>query len=86
MTDELKIQKRILELLEVLVKSKLSENIKQETEDPKRKLLYELTGKANIKTIVQRTGFSAGKVSGIWKKWESTGILKRDGQSYSRIV
>ena len=90
MNDELKkqikIQERILELLEVLVKEKLYKIIQEETKDAKLKLLYQLTGEVSREEIVRQTGFSAGKVSGTWQRWETLGIFKKEGQSYRKVI
>lgn len=85
MREELETLKRIEELLQVLVRASFSAIVKEELGDEKRKLLYKLTGKVSVKEIAKRTGFSAGKISGIWQEWEQAGLLIKDGKQYKKV-
>ena len=77
--------RRILELLEALVKMRLAELISKEITKPNERLLYELTGMATTKEIVSKTGLSAGKISGLWNKWYADGILTKKGKTYYKF-
>jgi hypothetical protein len=75
--------KRIRELLEFLVKQKISEKIKKLSADDK--IVYDLTGKKRD-FIQERTGFAAGKISRIWSELEEKGVLVKKGKSYKKVV
>ena len=77
---------RLLELMEALTRITLSQILGKELDDPKKRKLYDLTGRAKVRDLVQRTGLSAGTISGLWKKWHSMGILKKRGKSYFRVL
>lgn len=83
--EKLELLRRAATMLEALVKMKIDDVLKAELKDPKMKKLYDLTGKATQTQLVKQTGFSAGKISGIWKKWERKGILKKVGKIYKKI-
>lgn len=78
--------KRIEELLETLVKINLKNIVASELEDPKLKKLYDLTGQHKVNDISKKLGFSTGKISQIWQKWESMGLLKKQGKLYRKIT
>ncbi len=80
MTEDIK---KIRELLEFLVKDKLSAKLNKLSADEKK--VYDLTGeKRDI--IQQKTNFAAGKISGIWQKLEDEGLLIKEGKSYRKVV
>lgn len=74
------------ELLEILVKLQLKSTLNEELSDPKNRKLYELTGNKSIGEISKELKMSAGKISGIWKRWEQQGLLIKDGRSYKRVI
>lgn len=74
------------ELLEILVRLQLKPALDEELADPKNRQLYELTGKLPIGRIAAQLKMSAGKISGIWQRWEQRGLLIKDGRSYRRAV
>jgi len=78
--------KRIEELLETLVKIHLSPIIDKELADLKMKQLYEMTGRENISVISKRLGFSTGKISQIWQRWEQKGLLNKQGKFYKKAI
>jgi hypothetical protein len=85
-SEELKILKQIEDLLRVLVRVSLSEKLRSIRAHKQRKFLYENTGLLPVKELSRRTGFSAGKISGIWQEWEDSGLLIKDGKQYRRAV
>lgn len=78
--------KRIEDLLEVLVKIKLSSVIESELSEPKMLKLYEMTGKFPSSQISKEIGFSTGKISNIWQEWERKGILRKEGKKYKKTL
>ena len=82
MTSEQDI-KKIREMLEFLVRHKISENVEKLSED--EKIVYKLIGK-NVKEISARTNFSVGKISGIWRELENKGLLIKEGRNYRKVV
>ncbi|MGA2435994.1 MAG: hypothetical protein ABSG25_11975 [Bryobacteraceae bacterium] len=64
---------------------KLSELLSKELTDASKKKLYELTGSADRKELVQLTKMSAGTISGLWQRWYSMGILTKRGKFYYKM-
>jgi hypothetical protein len=85
MSEELKALKRIELLLEVMAKTAVSETLAKILKEPKHKLLYENTGRLSVKELSKHTGFSVGKISGLWSQWEQEGLLVKGGKSYHRV-
>ncbi len=85
MSEELETLKRIETLLAALVKAKLSDEIGIRLKDPKRKPLYELTGKGTVRDLARKTGFSIGQISKVWQEWEQAGLLIKDGKQYKKV-
>ena len=57
--------KKIREMMEFLVKEKISKKLKELSSDEKK--VYELVGKSQA-DMVKITRFSAGKISKIWRQ------------------
>jgi hypothetical protein len=85
-TEELKSLKRIEELLAVLVRVSIAEQLQSIRADKEQKFLYDNTGTLPVKELSRRTGFSAGKISGIWQQWEDAGLLVKDGKQYRKVL
>ena len=83
MTSEQDI-KKIREMMEFLVKQKISEKLDKLNSEEKK--VYNLTGNKGQVEMVKVTGFSAGKISKIWQKLESRGILVKEGKGYRKVV
>ncbi len=77
--------KRIRELAEALTKMKLNEMLDKELTDVASRKLYELTGKSDTRQLVQLTGMSAGKISKLWQKWYSMGVITKRGKFYYKL-
>lgn len=77
---------RIEDLLRALVKATLSERLAKELADPKLRLLYSRTGQHTVSQLARATGFSAGKISGIWQRWETLGMVSKEGSRYRPVV
>lgn len=84
-SEELKALKRIELLLETLARTAVSEKLAKVSKEPKHKLVYENTGRLSVQELSRRTGFSVGKISGLWSQWEQEGLLVKDGKSYRRV-
>jgi hypothetical protein len=52
--------------------------------DDKLRQLYLGTGKLNRGQLERQTGFSAGKISGLWAQWEQAGLLVKSGKSFKK--
>jgi len=85
MSDQEKKLGRLVELTEALLRTRISELLEKELDDPKKKELYRLTGKKNTRELSDLTGLSTGAISGLWQRWYSKGILKKQGKFYIRI-
>jgi hypothetical protein len=85
MNDQEKKLDRLVMLVEALVRMRIAEVLEKELHDNNERKLYELTGKKPVKELADITGFSAGKISGLWQEWHSKGILKKDGKSYRKL-
>ena len=77
---------RIELLLAVIAKSQLKRTLDEELKDDKMRKLYRLTGSATRAEIARATGFSTGKVSLIWQRWEEAGMVAKDGKGYKRTI
>ncbi|MFH1399445.1 MAG: hypothetical protein ABIG95_05025 [Candidatus Woesearchaeota archaeon] len=86
MTKELETLQRIESLLEILVKQKLSKELNKINSDKRISLLYQLTGVESREEIVKKTGFSAGKISSIWREWDNAGLIKKVGKTYVKVL
>lgn len=84
MSHELQALRRIEALLQALVRISLSATISKFLTDDRLRDLYWNTGNMTRGKLERRTGFSAGKISGLWQQWEQAGLLIKSGQSYRR--
>jgi DNA-binding transcriptional regulator GbsR (MarR family) len=73
MSEELRTLKRIELLLETIAKTAVAEKVSKVLEDRKHRILYGNTGRLSVKELAKRTGFSVGKISGLWNQWEQEG-------------
>ncbi len=83
MTSEQDI-KRIREMMEFLVKQKISEKLDKLNADEKK--VYNLTGEKGQVEIAKMTGLSAGKISKIWQNLENKGFLIKERQVYKKVI
>jgi hypothetical protein len=83
-SEELDVLKHIEDLLRSLLRSSLSEPMSRLLTDENLRRLYWSTGNVKRQELERRTGFSAGKISGLWAQWEQAGILVKTGKSYRR--
>ena len=76
--------KKIREMMEFLVRQKVSEKLNKLNSDEKK--IYNLTGEKGQVDMVKLTGFSAGKISKLWQKLEREGLLIKEGSKYKKVV
>lgn len=86
MSEELQTLQRIEDLLETLVKLGVSDRLATLLKDPGHKMAYENAGRLTVRELSKLTGFSAGKISGLWSQWEEAGLLVKHGKTYRRIL
>jgi hypothetical protein len=84
MSDQEKLDK-LIELVEALLRTRISELLEKELDDPKKKKLYELTDRKKIRQLSELTGLSTGAISGLWQRWYSKGILRKQGKFYVKF-
>lgn len=85
-TEELAALIRIEELVRAIARTALSDALAEIVGDKKLRLLYEEAGRIPRAELSRRTGFSGGKISGLWKKWEARGLMVKDGKSYRPVL
>jgi hypothetical protein len=85
MSEELRTLKRIELLLEIMVKAAVADKLSKIFKEKKYAFLYENTGSLPRPELEKKTGFSAGKISGLWSQWEREGLMVKDGKSYRRV-
>ena len=77
---------RIEVLIGAIARVALSEPLSEIVADSKLRLPYEQAGRIARPELERRTGFSGGKISGLWKQWEAEGLMVKDGRSYRPIL
>ncbi len=84
MSEETEALGRIEALLRSLVRISLTEPASRLLTDERLRDLYEGTGKLKRTELERKTGFSAGKISGLWAEWERAGLLVKYGKTYRK--
>jgi hypothetical protein len=84
MSEELATLKKIESLLKNLVKVSLSTAIEKHLTDERLWDLYTNTGKLTRGELERQSGFSGGKISGLWQAWEQAGLLIKEGKAYRK--
>jgi hypothetical protein len=84
MSEEIEALGRIEALLRSLVRISLTEPASRLLTDERLRDLYEGTGRLKRTELERKTGFSAGKISGLWAEWERAGLLVKDGKTYRK--
>jgi hypothetical protein len=78
---------RIEDILRGLLRASVSPNLAEIRGDTTLRKVYDMTGTdVPISRIAKVTKMSTGKVSGIWKSWEESGLLAKHGKSYRKLV
>lgn len=76
--------KKIREMMEFLVKQKISEKLKHLTDSEKK--IYDLTGQIGQTEIVKTLKTAPNTVSKVWQKLEGEGLLVKDGKGYRKVI
>jgi hypothetical protein len=84
--DELATLERIEVLVAAIARAALAAPLSEIMGHSKFRLLYEKAGSIARPELERRTGFSGGKISGLWKQWEAKGLMIKDGKSYRPIL
>ena len=85
--DVCALLRRTNDLLQILVKVQLRAVIEAELSDPKKRMLYGLTGESlPVTKIAERVGLATGTISRTWQHWEDVGLLIKEGKSYRRAL
>lgn len=78
---------RVNELLLILAKTGLRDVLATELDEPKKRKLYELTGKGlPVKELTKKVGMSTGAISKVWQTWEELGLLTKRNGKYWRSL
>lgn len=84
--DVLTALKRIEELLLVIAKTGLAERLSEIFEDKQHRFIFENVGRLPVKILAKKSGLSAGTISNLWRHWEQSGLLVKDGKQYRRVI
>ena len=84
--DLLHALERNNELLTLIAKFTASNFLENEITDTKLKKLYELTGNKTQKEISKSLSMGDKTITAAWKRWESIGLLSKEGKTYRRIL
>lgn len=76
--------KKIREMMEFLVKQKISEKLKKINETERE--IYDLTGKKGHTEMFKTLKVAPNTVSKVWQKLESEGLLIKEGTKYRKVV
>jgi hypothetical protein len=86
-TDTKDILLRIDQTLAGILKALIANQIKEIRSNETLSRIYELTGTGKtIGEIAKKTNVSTGKVSGVWKGWEESGLIVKSGKSFKKLT
>lgn len=72
--------------LTILVKLNIAQVINQVITDENEKILYEFTGIKKRADILEDLHISPNTVSDLWNLWYNLGILKKEGNSFKKVI
>lgn len=75
---------RIESLLMILVRRAVQSALEEELKDPTMRAIYEATGEKTAREIAQAAGVGVATVSRTWSRWESLGLVVKEGARYRR--
>lgn len=87
-SDDAKVVLDSLRRIEQMVPSwraTVSERLDEILNDHNTRLIYQGAGKISRPELERRTGFSGGKISNLWKQWETHGLMVKSGKSYKAL-
>ena len=76
--------KKIREMMEFLVKQKISEKLKHLPDTEKK--IYDLTGEKNHTEMFKTLKIAPNTVTKVWQKLENEGLLVREGKGYRKVI
>ena len=76
--------KKIREMMEFLVKQKISDKLKKLSETERK--IYELTGKKGHTEMFKTLKVAPNTVSKVWQNLENEGLLVKDGKGYRKVI
>jgi len=85
-SELLDVMKRVEELLFVCAKAALAPHFDRECADDRLRRLYELTGVKSAEQICKELRMSKETVSKTWQRWETLGLLAKDGRGYRKAL
>jgi hypothetical protein len=77
---------RTNELLTTIAKAQIASILATELADPKKRKLYELTGRSTRREVMKKLGMSPSTISTTWQHWEQIGLVVKDGQQFRKVV
>ncbi len=77
---------RIEYLLQVIAKVQLAPLVERELVDDRTRSLYELTGTVTAAEAARKLKLGKKTVLDTWKRWESLGLVMRDGKQYKKAI
>jgi len=87
MSKEVEILNKIHDKIEFLARLQAMPILENELKTKQLRLLYDNTGTGVPRPkLAKMTGFSEGKISGLWADWELKGLLKKEGKSYKKAL
>jgi hypothetical protein len=75
---------RIEGLLRTLVRISMRSVMDEELKEPAARAIYEATGDHTAREIAAAAGIGVGTVSRTWSRWETMGLVVKDGTRYRR--
>ncbi len=81
------ILERIDQMLSGIIRILLAEQVAAIRADKTLSQIYDMTGSGKtIGEIAKKAKVSTGKVSGIWKTWEDSGLIIKSGKSFRKAT
>lgn len=83
----IRLLERSNQLVEMILRVSLRPVVEAEFTDPKAKALYDLTDTKTARSeIAKRLKMSSKTISQYWQRWETLGLLTKDGKSYRKVL
>lgn len=78
---------RIDQTLMGILKALLTDQVKEIRSNQTLSRIYDMTGTGKtVGEIAKKAKISTGKVSGIWKAWEDSGLIVKSGKSFKKMT
>ncbi len=74
------------ELVEYLLRIKVGEALRPDfDEDPKLRVVFDMTGRATQSQIQKRARLDNNAISRAWVSWHSRGLIRKVGRKYEKL-